>query len=214
MKYLKYILALAALAFANLTTSAYAQTVTTYTEAATGSTKQGTGVSIISSGTIAAVSQVAADNQTAPVALNVYSGGRVFNGTNWDRQRGDANGTVTLPGLSASFWRYTPPTGGLLNTTVGQTVTAAAGAGVRNYIWSGECWSEALGTATEIELRDGAAGTAMWRSKISTGGLTGGFTLNFNPPLKSTANTLVEFAAVTASVTGAIYCSFQGTTGS
>ena len=47
---------------------------------------------------------------------------------------------------------------------------------------------------------------------------TAGWTLvqdiNFNPPLRGTANTLVEIVTLTASVTGSVYCNLQGYTGS
>lgn len=215
MRYFKYLLALVALTATNLS-PALAQSVGTYTESANSNTvKNAVGVTIVS-GTVAQAGTATPADATSNTNVNAsrdQSFNMVYNGTTWDMARGDANGVSTTPGRPATYWRYTPPTGGYLNSTAGVTVKAAAGAGVRNYIWSGECWSETLGAATEIEIRDGAAGAAMWRSKISTAGLTSGFTLNFNPPLQGTANTLVEFAGTTASVTGAIYCSFQGTTG-
>lgn len=136
-----------------------------------------------------------------------------YDGTTCRALKSDANGLVTIPGLVASWWRYVPPVGGYLNITTGVTVTTAKGAGVSNYVWGGECFSDALTTATEVELRDGAAGTAMWRMKVPTSGWTTGFDINFNPPLRGSANTLVEFAGTTASGAGAIYCNWRGTTG-
>ena len=44
--------------------------------------------------------------------------------------------------------------------------------------------------------------------------LTCDTTLTFNPPLRGTANTLVEIVTLTASVTGSVYCNLQGYTGS
>ena len=137
-----------------------------------------------------------------------------FNGTTWDRQRGDTNGTVTQPALSATFWNYAAAAGGITNTTTAVTVKAAAGASVRNYVAAMQCSSDALGAATELAIRDGAAGTVIWRGKINTGGWLTPVNLSFNPPLRGTANTLVEIVTLTASVTGSVYCDLQGYTGS
>lgn len=81
-------------------------------------------------------------------------------------------------------WQYAAAASGILNTTTAVTIKAAAGAGVRNYITGIQFSAEALGTATEIAVRDGAAGTVIWRHKIGTGGVTGGLNLTFNTPLK------------------------------
>jgi hypothetical protein len=148
---------------------------------------------------------------TTPV---VTSYGYVYTGSQWARQAGDVNGAVLIPARTTSWWKYVPPTGGLTNSTTGITIKAAAGAGVSNTIMGGECYSDALGTATEIELRDGASGTALWRSKISTAGWPTMVDINFNPPIKGTANTLIEFAEVTANGTGSIYCNWRGATAS
>lgn len=136
-----------------------------------------------------------------------------FNGTTWDRQRGDVNGTVVQHALSATYWNFAPAVGGIVNTTTAVTVKAAAGASVRNYIESMQCNSDALGAATELALRDGAAGTVLYRQKIATSGWLTPVDINFDPPLKGTANTLVEIVTLTASVTGGVYCNLQGYTG-
>ncbi len=67
-----------------------------------------------------------------------------------------------------------------------------------------------LGTATEFVIRDGAGGTVLWRTKISTAGLVGGLPIEFDPPLFSSVNTLLEICTLTASGTGAVYCNVQG----
>lgn len=125
--------------------------------------------------------------------------------------------TMTSAGLQAVMpfttpeagWSYAAAASGILNTTTAVTVKAAAGASLRNYITNIQVMSEALTTATELVIRDGAAGTVIWRTKIPTGGLP---TLNidFNVPLKSTANTLLEVATLTASGAGAVYVNLQG----
>ena len=136
-----------------------------------------------------------------------------FNGTTWDRGRGDTSGQVNQPyALTGSRIQYAAASGGISNTTTAVTMFAAAGAGLRNYITSLQLSSDALGAATELAIRDGAAGTVIWRSKIGTGGITAGESIVFPVPLKGTANTLMEVVTLTASVTGAVYVNAQGYT--
>lgn len=107
-------------------------------------------------------------------------------------------------------WNYAAAASGIVNTTTAVTTKTAAGAGLRNYITSIQVMSEALGAATELAVRDGAAGTVLWRTKIGTGGITGGETFVFGTPLRGTADTLLEVVTLTASVTGAVYVNMQG----
>jgi hypothetical protein len=124
----------------------------------------------------------------------------------------DANGALLVQQNAASVntWQYAAAAGGILNTTTAVTMKAAAGAGLRNYIVSCQLSAEALGAATEVAIRDGAAGTVIWRTKIGTGGLTTGQSLFFDQALKGTANTLLEVVTLSASVTGAVYMNCQG----
>lgn len=190
-----------------------AQSVGTYVETPTGNTKAAVGVTLVQGSNASTVQSPTTDTVAAATGITTTNQNLVFNGTTWARQRGDANGTVVIPAFPSTWWRYVPPVGGLTNTTTGQVVRAAAGAGVSNYIYGGECYSDPLGAATEIELRDGAAGAAMWRMKIPTSGWTVAIDINFNPPIRGTANTLVEMATTTASVTGSVYCNWRGATG-
>lgn len=135
-------------------------------------------------------------------------------GTNCVPVAGDANGMVVQSAPSATYWFYAAATGGITNTTTAVTIKTAAGAGVRNYVKSMECSADTLGAATEFAIRDGASGTVLYRSKLQTTGLPDGREVTFDPPLKGTANTLVEIVTLTASVTGGVYCNFQGYTGS
>lgn len=146
--------------------------------------------------------------------LSQVSRNTLFNGTTWDRQRGDANGAVVQPALSSTFWKYAAAASGIVNTTTAVTAKAAAGASVRNYVMSMQCSHDTLGAVTEFAIRDGAAGTIMYRGKLNTTAtdMTGN-TINFEPPLQGTANTLVEIVTLTA-VTGGVYCNLQGYTGS
>lgn len=106
-------------------------------------------------------------------------------------------------------WSYAAAASGIVNTTTAVTIKTAAGAGVRNYITSIQVMSEALTTATELAIRDGAGGTVIWRTKIPTTGLPS-IQFDFTNPIKSTANTLLEVVTLTASGAGAVYFNAQG----
>lgn len=143
--------------------------------------------------------------------VGVVSRGTVFNGTTWDRQRGDTGGIVTQPhAMSASRWGYAAASGGITNSTTAVTIAPAAGAGLCNYVTSIQIHTDALGAATEIAIRDGAGGAVLWRAKINMAGFVGGYSVPFPVPLKGTANTLVEVVTLTASVTGSVYFNAQG----
>jgi hypothetical protein len=122
----------------------------------------------------------------------------------------DAGQAITKPfGSAGNDWSFATATAGILNTTTAVTAKAAGAASIRNYITGIQIQAEALGTATEFAIRDGAAGTVLWRFKIGTGGcpLT---TIIFPNPLRGTAATLVEVVTLTASGTGAVYVNLQG----
>ena len=106
-------------------------------------------------------------------------------------------------------WSYAAASGGISNSTTAVTITAAAGTGLRNTIEAIQISADALGAATEVVVRDGAAGTVLWRVKIGTGG-NSGIAHTFAVPLRSTANTLLEVVTLTASITGAVYINVQG----
>ena len=69
--------------------------------------------------------------------------------------------------------------------------------------------SEALTNATELAIRDGAGGTAIYRTKIPTDGLAS-MSITFPQPIRGTANTLLEVVTLTASGAGAVYFNAQG----
>lgn len=112
--------------------------------------------------------------------------------------------------LEATDWSYAAAAGGISNSTTAVTIKAAAGAGLRNYITSLQITAEALTNATEFVIRDGSAGTVIWRTKIGTGGLLGGREIVFSSPLKGSTNTLLEMVTLTASGAGAVYVNVQG----
>lgn len=138
----------------------------------------------------------------------------LFNGTTWDRQRGDTNGTVIQVGVSSTFWNYTSGTSPILsNTTTAVTIKAAAGASVRNYIDSIQLTTTAFTTGVPLAIRDGASGTILWAVDVPAAGFLNPVTINFFPPLKGTANTLLEIVTTTANTTGTVTANVQGHTG-
>lgn len=148
---------------------------------------------------------------TATSALQVAAEAYGFNGTTWDRVRGDTNGLVVQPGLSSTFWNYAAASGGIDNTTTAVTIKAAAGASVRNYLKTLTIGHDTLGASTEFAVRDGAGGTVLWRGKLQTTAVEDK-TITFDPPLKGTANTLLEVVTLTA-VTGDVLVNATGYTG-
>lgn len=119
-------------------------------------------------------------------------------------------GIVTQPGLAATHWTYAAAAGGITNTTTAVTIKAAAGADIRNCVAGLQISSTALLNQTEFALRDGAAGTVLWRENIRTSGVESEHM--FPVPICGTANTLFEVVTLTASGTGSVYVNAQGFT--
>lgn len=107
-----------------------------------------------------------------------------------------------LPGNS---WSYAAASGGIVNTT-GVTAKAAAGAGIRNYVTNVQVVNGHATVSTDVQIRDGAAGTVLWRGFAQAAG--GGVSAIFDPPLRGTANTLIEVACGTTGT--ATYFNLQG----
>ena len=108
-------------------------------------------------------------------------------------------------------WQYIAASGGIINTTTAVTLVAAAGAGVRNYITRISFHTNGTNAAGEIAIRDGAAGTVIWRGFMSANQANNFEPLTFEPPIKGTANTLMEFVTLTAGGAGsALYVNAQG----
>jgi len=129
---------------------------------------------------------------------------------NADAVRGIATLTgkqVTYPySLPVSTWSYAAASGGIVNTT-GVTVKAAAGASTYNYITALQVINGHATVSTDVQLRDGAAGTVIWRGFAQAVG--GGISISFPTPLKQpTANTLLEVACGTTG--SAVYVNVQG----
>lgn len=137
-----------------------------------------------------------------------------WDGTNKARLRGDTNGLVVQPGLSATFWSYTSGVTPILsNTTTAVTIKAAAGASVRNYIDSCQLTTTAFGASVPLALRDGAGGTVKFALTVPTGGFLQPVIVNFSPPLQGTANTLWEVATPTPNTSGTVTINCAGHTG-
>jgi hypothetical protein len=165
-------------------------------------------------------------NSAASTGNPLRSGGRVVQTTAATQDQtfvaGDAgelplttgSQVIVKPyGTAENDWQFASATAGIVNTTTAVTFKAASGtAGIRNYITAIQINTEAVGAATELAIRDGAAGPVIWRIKIPAAGIPN-FPLTFPTPLKSTANTLLEVVTLTASVTGAVYFNAQGYTG-
>lgn len=114
---------------------------------------------------------------------------------------------VKLDSIPDNTWNYAAAAGGLVNTT-GVTAKAAAGAGIRNYVKSCQVINSHATTGTEVLIRDGAAGTVLHRGWAQPGG--GGYALTFDPPLRGSANTLIEIAEVTTTATAGVLVNLQG----
>lgn len=135
----------------------------------------------------------------------------VATGQNSDIASTLAGAAITKPyAIPESDWNYAAASGGIVNTTTAVTFKAAV-ASVRNYITGIQIMAEALTNATELAIRDGAAGAVIWRTKIPTGGLPL-MDIQFPSPLKSSVNTLLEVVTITASGAGAVYFNAQGYT--
>jgi hypothetical protein len=152
------------------------------------------------------------NRSSAATTIPLATAGLGFNGTSWDRVRGDANGLAVQSALSSTFWNYAAAASGIVNTTTAVTIKAAAGASVRNYLKTLTIETDTLGAATELVVRDGSAGTVLWRGKLQTGSQAGR-SITFDPPLRGTANTLMEIATLTATVTGGVFVNATGYTG-
>ena len=122
----------------------------------------------------------------------------------------DGRQIVRLDAIPENEWSYVAASGGITNTTTPVDLVGGAGSGVRNYVTSLQLYSDTLGTATEIVLRDGAGGSILWRSKIGTAGTGGTQNIRFHSPIRGSSNTIMQFACLTATGTGSIYVNAQG----
>lgn len=102
-------------------------------------------------------------------------------------------------------WSYAAASGGIVNTT-GVTIKAAGGSGVRLYLTDLHVINGHATVSTDVQIRDGASGTVLWRGFAQAAG--GGISVHFVTPLRGTANTLLEVACGTTG--SAIYVNAAG----
>lgn len=124
----------------------------------------------------------------------------------------DLNGALVVKpfGVSGGDWFYTAAASGISNTTTAVTIKTATGnAATRSYITAFDLMCDALGAATEVAIRDGAAGAVIYRTKVGTSGLPWS-RHTLTTPRKSSLNTLLEVVTLTASITGACYFNAEG----
>lgn len=113
---------------------------------------------------------------------------------------------VTIPYANPNnTWSYAAASGGIVNTT-GVTIKAAGGAGVRLYVTDVQIINGHATVSTDVQIRDGAAGTVLYRGFAQAAG--GGVSVHFAVPLRGTANTLLEVACGTTG--SATYVNVQG----
>jgi hypothetical protein len=164
------------------------------------------------------VSNGANAHSSASSGAPVRIGGRVNTTLDTTLIQGDASDVMITSagqviqkpfGSAENDWQYAAAASGIVNTTTAVTIKAAGAASIRNFITAITIMAEALGAATELVIRDGAAGTVIFRTKIPTTGLPT-TNIEFPTPLKGTAATLLEVATLTASVTGAVYVNARG----
>lgn len=115
---------------------------------------------------------------------------------------------TTLPyAIPASTWSYAAASGGITGTT-GVTAKAAGTGSQRHYITRVQVINGHATVSTDVQIRDGAAGTVLWRGFAQAAG--GGVSAVFDPPLRGSAATLVEVACGTTG--SATYFNLQGYT--
>lgn len=150
----------------------------------------------------------AASTGATLVGLNVSSYNMGYNGATWDRVRGNTTGLAVIPyGISASRWNYAAASGGIVNTTTAVTIKAAV-ASTKNCISSFGVKHDTLGAGGELVIRDGAGGTVLYRTILLT--TPESFDRVLPAAVCGTANTLMEVATLTASVTGGVYFNATG----
>lgn len=156
-------------------------------------------------------------HSTASTGAPVRVGGRVKTANDTTLVAGDASdvgcttdgSVIVYPHAAPELaWQYAAASGGIASSTAGVTVKTAAAAGLRNYITGIQIAHATLSAATEFVIRDGASGTVIFRCTLGTVA-NDGVSYKFSQPIKGTAATLVEIAAIT-SVTGGIYANLQG----
>lgn len=134
-----------------------------------------------------------------PIPVSGTVGGAAVSSTNPQPIVGSVQPLVTT-----SDWFAT---GDVQNGALTDAIKAAAGASLYNTLTRLTISAGTLGAAATLSIKDGAAGTVKWQLRIQTTGVSQSF--SFDPPLASTANTLLEIAT-TDPTSGLIYWSASG----
>jgi hypothetical protein len=145
-------------------------------------------------GTAVSVDNGAADAGTTRVAVAPNTAASPFNVTG-----------AVQPLVTSLDWTAT---GDVQNGALTDTMKTAAGVDLYNTLNWLTISAGTIGAAATLSVKDGASGTVKWQLRIQTAGVTHHFL--FNPPISSTANTLLEIAT-TDPTSGAIYWSAGGT---
>lgn len=114
---------------------------------------------------------------------------------------------ITKPyALPELDWSYAAPSGGK-TATGGVTIKVAPGASLRNYV-TGLQIANSGAAGTEVQIKDGAGGTVIWRGYVPAA--FGGVPITLPSPLRQpTAATLLEID-LSSGVTVAVYVNAQG----
>jgi hypothetical protein len=153
-----------------------------------------------------------------PVAMGIVArtaNSPVTNGTSIYPLATLAGAQIVRPySIPEGEWSYVPPVGGLVNSATAVAIRASGGAGLRNYITSLELSTDALGSACDLVVLDGAA--VIYRKHLQTTGIPLGINIDFPTPLKGTAATALNIQTLVSgtatAVTGGIYVNAQGYT--
>lgn len=156
------------------------------------------------------VAIAAATTSTFGMALQAQSAQKVSMSASGDKVNAqgtmDGRQIVKQNAIPELEWRRASSTGGIA-TASDTTIKAAAGAGIKNYMTAMQL-ANGGATATEVALRDSAAGTTIWFGHLAAGAKE---TIEFPTPLPSLANGIFQLAVFTAGA--AIHCNAQGYTG-
>lgn len=174
----------------------------------------------IGSGTVTTVTTLS-NGQTAHNATVTGSplriGGKVLitqaaafaNGVACDASMTSAGQLIQKQFASAeNDWQKEAVAGGLTTTTVQEL--KAGTANLRTYLTGVTISATALTTATELVIREGSAGTILFRIPIPVAGLNTK-QINFPTPIRTAAiNTAISAQLLTSPVTGGVYVNAQG----
>jgi hypothetical protein len=170
------------------------------------------------SGTVAVLSAISEDavatgNGSVGIMLEARSTQKTNMSATGDivRAQGTLDGKqVVMPhAIPELTFAFAAGAAGIVSSTADVVLKAAAGATARNFLDSVTISHDLLSAVTEWVIKDGAA--IIHRGKVQTPAVEA-VTIPFDPPLRGTVNTALNFALLT-SVTGGVYVNATGHTG-